>query len=312
MRTTAVLFERPGKLSVRSLSLQEPANGDVVVETLVSGVSTGTEKLLFEGKMPSFPGMGYPLVPGYESVGRVLEAGPGSGRKAGELVFVPGASCFKDAAGLFGSTAQHLVVPGSRVHQVPQDLEEEAALLALAATAYHAVRRASGPIQLVIGHGVLGRLIARIILAIGAAPPLVWETNPSRFDGAEGYRVIDPSTDAEIRFQGVVDASGSLDAIDVAVGRMEKQGELVLAGFYGKRVGFEFAPAFMREISLTISAEFRPADIDGVLALIAQRRLSLKGLITHHASPANAEEAYHTAFTNPDCLKMVIDWRRAA
>ena len=37
-----------------------------------SGISTGTEKLLWSGRMPPFPGMGYPLVPGYESVGRIV------------------------------------------------------------------------------------------------------------------------------------------------------------------------------------------------------------------------------------------------
>eukprot|EP01035_Chromulina_nebulosa_P061081 gene61081-biopygen44324 len=101
MQTTAVLFERPGKLAVRQLSLRAQGDSDVVVETIVSGISTGTEKMLFEGSMPSFPGMGYPLVPGYESVCRVIEAGPDSARQVGQLVFVPGASCFEDAAGLF-------------------------------------------------------------------------------------------------------------------------------------------------------------------------------------------------------------------
>jgi len=38
--------------------------------------------------------MGYPLVPGYESVGRVTQAGPHAGRRVGERVFVPGARCF--------------------------------------------------------------------------------------------------------------------------------------------------------------------------------------------------------------------------
>ena len=59
-------------------------------------VSTGTEKLLYTGRMPAFPGMGYPLVPGYESVGRVVEAGPHSGLRVGQGVYVPGARCYGD------------------------------------------------------------------------------------------------------------------------------------------------------------------------------------------------------------------------
>ena len=40
--------------------------------------------------MPSFPGMGYPLVPGYEAIGEVVEAGNGSGLSDGETVLVQG------------------------------------------------------------------------------------------------------------------------------------------------------------------------------------------------------------------------------
>ena len=52
----------------------------------------------WSGEMPPFPGMGYPLVPGYEAAGEVVEAGSLTGFKAGERVFVPGANCFEDAA----------------------------------------------------------------------------------------------------------------------------------------------------------------------------------------------------------------------
>jgi uracil phosphoribosyltransferase len=68
--------------------------------------------------MPSFPGMGYPLVPGYESVGRVTHAGPASGHTVGSHVFVPGARCFGEVRGLFGGNASRLVVPGARVGHV--------------------------------------------------------------------------------------------------------------------------------------------------------------------------------------------------
>ena len=72
MRTTAVVLERPEHLVLTELDLTPPVQGDVVVEIDWSGISTGTERLLWSGRMPHFPGMGYPLVPGYESVGRII------------------------------------------------------------------------------------------------------------------------------------------------------------------------------------------------------------------------------------------------
>src|SRR4249920_1553241 len=94
MNALAVVLEEPGKLTLRELSLNDPTVDDVVVDMEFSGISTGTEKLLWSGRMPPFPGMGYPLVPGYEAVGRVVEAGAASERRVGEHVFVPGARCY--------------------------------------------------------------------------------------------------------------------------------------------------------------------------------------------------------------------------
>lgn len=312
MNSDAVIFNKPGNVAVRQLSLCAAAEADVVVETVFSGISTGTEKMLFRGTMPTFPGMGYPLVPGYESVGRIVQAGSASGHEVGETVFVPGANCFSEAAGLFGATASRLVVQGSRVFDVGAADEEDAVLLALAATALHAVRRAHGPVGLVVGHGVLGRLIARIIMALDFAAPVVWEIAAERRNNNCGYPVIDPRDDRDGRYGAAIDASGDVSVIDRVVPRLHRQGELVLAGFYGERIGYSFTPAFMRELTLSIAAEFRPEDVLDVIALVKTGRLSLKGLVTHRASPADVPSAYRTAFNDLDCLKMIIDWRNAA
>ena len=85
MQTDAILLKGPGDLAVDCLALSEPGPGDLVVEVAHSGISTGTEKLFYTGKMPPFPGMGYPLVPGYEASGIVVEAGSDCGFTVGDL-----------------------------------------------------------------------------------------------------------------------------------------------------------------------------------------------------------------------------------
>jgi 3-hydroxyethyl bacteriochlorophyllide a dehydrogenase len=176
MDTLAVVLEAPESLALSRLDLETPGDGDVVVDIEWSGISTGTERLLWSGRMPPFPGMGYPLVPGYESVGRVAAAGSSSGAKVGERVFVPGARCFGDVRGLFGGAAARVVVPGGRVTAVDEGLGDRAVLMALAATAHHAI--AGGTPDLIVGHGILGRLVARLAVEAGAEP-VVWERNPT-------------------------------------------------------------------------------------------------------------------------------------
>ena len=114
VETTAVVFDQPERLSLRSFVLPDPTPADIIVGVQWSGVSTGTERLLWSGRMPWFPGLGYPLVPGYEAVGRVLEAGPESGRIPGQLVFVPGAKCYGETRGLFGTTGNRSMGSANR------------------------------------------------------------------------------------------------------------------------------------------------------------------------------------------------------
>jgi 3-hydroxyethyl bacteriochlorophyllide a dehydrogenase len=73
MKAKAIVFEEPKHLSLQSLDLPELTDGQVQVQVTYSGISTVTERLLWDGSMPAFPGMGYPLVPGYETVGRVVK-----------------------------------------------------------------------------------------------------------------------------------------------------------------------------------------------------------------------------------------------
>ena len=313
MRTTAVVFEQPGQLRLEELDLTPPGDEDVVVEVDWSGISTGTERLLWTGKMPPFPGMAYPLVPGYESVGRVAMAGERAGVQVGQPVFVPGANCYGAVRGLFGGASARLVVAGSRVVPLPEGIAEQGVLLALAATAYHAVAAPGARLpELIVGHGVLGRLIARIAVALGAESPVVWETNPERCDGAAGYAVMHPDSDSRRDYGSIYDVSGDSTLLDRLIARLAPGGEIVLAGFYSEPLSFSFPPAFMREARLRVAAEFREPDLRETRGLYESGRLSLDDLITHRHPAREAHEAYRTAFGDPRCLKMILDWRTSA
>lgn len=304
METVAVVLEQPGKLALRTVALQEPGADDLVVDAMWSGISSGTERLLWAGRMPNFPGMGYPLVPGYETVARVRRAAADFAE--GDLVFVPGANCYKDVKGLFGGAAAQIVLPAARAVKLDGIADEEGILIALAATAHHAVAGALP--QLIVGHGLLGRLIARLTLALGGEAPTVIETQSARHDGAAGYSVVTPEQDTRRDYATICDASGASGLLDTLIPRLRKQGEITLAGFYEEPLSFTFPPAFMREARIRIAAEFTMADMQAVKALVADGRLSLKGLISHHAPAATAASAYEQAFTDPNCIKMALDW----
>ena len=314
MITKAVVMSEPGSLSIQPVDLKSPSKEDVVIKINYSGISTGTEKLFYNGKMPQFPGMGYPLVPGYESTGEVVQAPKDSNLKIGDMVFVPGADCYSGSVkSLFGGSAQMIISSPNRLIKIDSTMGCNGALFALAATARHAIAGFGNKMpDVIVGHGVLGRLLARLVMLAGEKPPIVWEKNILRHPGATGYEVVLPDYDERSDYDCIFDVSGDSEILDSLIGRVRKGGEVVLAGFYPERLGFGFAQAFLKEVSLRVSAEFTPEDVATTKLLIEDGSLSFDGLISNVSSAKEANKAYNIAFNNAECLKMVLDWRNAA
>jgi 3-hydroxyethyl bacteriochlorophyllide a dehydrogenase len=158
----------------------------------------------------------------------------------------------------------------------------------------------------------MGRLLARICLAQGWPAPTVWETQPARRGGESserGYPCIHPDEDTRKNYTSIVDVSGDGSILNGLISRLAPGGEVVLAGFYKQDLGFAFAPAFMREATLRIAAQWKKHDLLAVTALVESGALSLDGLITHTFDPGRAREAYEVAFGDPQCLKMMINWQ---
>ncbi|NDC61506.1 MAG: chlorophyll synthesis pathway protein BchC [Betaproteobacteria bacterium] len=310
----AIVFDAPQNLSVQTLAVKAFEPQDIEVAVHYSGISTGTERLLWEGTMPAFPGLGYPLVPGYETVGQVVKVQEGASVQVGDHVFVPGSYSFEGVRNIFGGAGSRMIVPHDRVVKVHPDLGPQAVLLALAATGYHAIALGGqrSPLvfpDLIVGHGVMGRLLARICLAMGQAAPTVWETQALRQPGAKGYHVVHPSDDDRKDYRAIYDVSGDASILNSLIMRLAPGGEVVLAGFYKQDIGFAFAPAFMREAQIRVAAQWKKHDLQAVAALVERGTLSLDDLITHTYELGHAHEAYQVAFGEPQCLKMMIHWQ---
>jgi 3-hydroxyethyl bacteriochlorophyllide a dehydrogenase len=317
MKAQAIVFEAPQSIAVRTLELAPMGPRDVEVAVSFSGISTGTERLLWDGTMPPFPGLSYPLVPGYETVGTVAQMGAEvTGLSLGDLVFLPGSYAFQGVQNIFGGSGSRLVVPHERAVKLDAALGVKGVLLALAATAHHVftVGREGLPLaypDLIIGHGIMGRLLARMVVAAGKPAPVVWETQAVRQSGALGYGVIHPDDDARKDYRCICDVSGDSGILNRVIPKMAAGGEVVLAGFYKQDLSFSYAMAFMREASIRVAAQWKKHDLDAVVAMFHNGSLPLEGLITHFETPQRAQQAYEVAFGNPQCLKMVIDWRQA-
>ena len=83
---------------------------------------------------------------------------------------------------------------------------------------------------------------------------------------------------------------------------------LLVISFSNQSLHAESNPESEPELRIQVAAEWSPPDLTAVGSLVLDGALSLDGLVTHRYPAADAAEAYHAAFHDPDCVKMTLDW----
>ncbi|MCA9973067.1 MAG: hypothetical protein KC425_22770 [Anaerolineales bacterium] len=311
--TRAVVIPEPGRVQLQNVSLRTPGADDVVVQTVYTSISAGTERMLLAGQMPH-PMLQLPVVPGYETVGRVVEVGSAvSPDWLDRWVYVGGAQCYDGINAAWGGQAASLFVPAGRL--IPLDGVEprHGVLLALAATARHGidlVRPTGDDRVLVLGQGPVGQLAARYAFAAGAWVA-VTDRVGSRLARAVADQRVDVSTETpafDKPFNLIVEATGSMAALANALPHLAPGGAILLLGYY-QTLDLPYMPLFLKEARLLTAKEWAPGDLLRCRDDIASGRLDVAPLLTHCLPIADVAEAYDVALNEQACLKLVLDWR---
>ena len=315
MKARAVVFAEAGRLELRDVTLREPEADEVVVDTSFSSISSGTERLLFSGKLPGMPHLRYPLVPGCEAAGRVLSVGPDvTNVRAGDEVFVGGSMCYTDVAAAFGGQSSRLIKRAAQVVPLDGIPVAHAPLLALAATALHGVLRlgdVSGRRVAVLGLGAVGQLAAAFLTAAGAETVVI-DRSPDRLAASPGSEKVDVSTVpleecvlAPVAF--AIEATGDPAQIARCARIVEPGGGILLLSYYDT-LTTPFVDLFVKEATLLVSREWAPPDLPAARDAVASGAVDLGPLASHVVPIERYEHAYQTAFNDPSVLKVVLQW----
>ncbi len=226
----------PGTGELRPERLAIPRDDEVLVRTLVTGVSRGTESLVMRGEVPESEGQrmrapfqagefGFPLKYGYLNVG-IVEQGPT--RLVGRTVFTlfPHQSAF--------------VVPAAAVAPIPDAVPPRRAVLAGAVqTAVNVLWDAApriGDRVTGIGAGLIGWAIARLAHGILGATVSLVDIDPAKAAIAARLGVAFVSPDESVGDSDIViEASGSQEGLSLALRTAATDGDVVVASWFGAR-----------------------------------------------------------------------------
>ena len=253
----ALVIERPGRARVVETSIPSAGEGEVVVRVRACGVC-GTDVHIYKGEYLG----DYPVVPGHECAGDVVEVGPGvSGFKCDDRVAVePNLSCGRcrfcrlneqnfcenwRAIGvtLPGAMAEYTAVPATAAFDIGDLPYESAAFMEPLSCVLHGMGKLDvryGESVLVIGAGPIGIMLAQVARDCGAARVVVADRVASRLalarelgaddavDTGGGFGSIDKALPGGA--DAVIDATGVSSVIERTVGLARHGGRILLFG----------------------------------------------------------------------------------
>lgn len=322
-------FPAPHRAVMSHAARPEPGPAEAVIETVQSAISLGTERMWFDGSASALRSgrRVYPYRPGYALVGRVASAGA-------DFADVPaGARLF--AMKPHGSHA--LLRRDDPWVALPDDVgDDDAAAIALTATALHALHRSAmtlGDGAVVAGLGGLGFALLQVLASSFAGPVVALTGSPAKAALARERGAALALTYAELpdALAGLPPIQAAFECSGVAanVARLQPlvrpQGEIVLAGFYNEPVALDGESLFARE--LTVKSVRAAGASDGATQynrwdrkrnlalardLVAAGKVGARGLVTHRFPASRFEDVYRLV-ADPArrgaAIRIALDWR---
>lgn len=301
----AAIVDEPGSIRVGDVPDPKPGEGQVVVKVGACGIC-GTDLHIADGHFPPTP---YPIVPGHEFAGEVVEVGanvPDNLVRLGDRVAVdpslfcgyctPCRSGHGNLCANWGATgdtvdgafAEYVAIPASTCYQLPDHLSwQQGALVEPVSCAVHGVRRVgveAGERFLVMGAGTMGLIMQQLLQRAGASVTVV-DRNAERLPRATRLGADAVVTDVEElngeKFDAAADCTGVAPAIEAAFDSLRRGGRLLVFGVAPEEARVALSPFRIYNDEITIVGSMAVLQSYGAaLDLVAAGAVNTEELLT--------------------------------
>jgi 2-desacetyl-2-hydroxyethyl bacteriochlorophyllide A dehydrogenase len=329
VKTRAVVFPEADKFEVRELTVDLPGPSDIVVRTLVSAISPGTERWVLRGK---HLGTRFPCVPGYHRIGVVEACGKDvKPFKVGDIVYGSAGRWQEKVVSMWGAHVGHSVSAASGYHFIASSRPSQAEMESLAFTILAGVSNRgvnfcdvrAGQKMLTIGAGIVGICAAQLAALRGATPVLL-DANPDRIafmrqalptlpclpvgaeDTLKKLKELAPGG-----FDILHDTVGHAATTDAMVPHVRPQGTLLLqAQYFDKaKCAIDLDQIKVRELTVKTTCGIREEDWQQTSAHIRNGSLRITPLITHRFDSPDVLRGFELLHTGqPHNLGIVFRW----
>ncbi|MCP2163547.1 zinc-dependent alcohol dehydrogenase family protein [Goodfellowiella coeruleoviolacea] len=300
----AAIVDRPGSIRVGDVPDPKPGERQVVVKVGACGIC-GTDLHIADGHFPPTP---YPIVPGHEFAGEIVEVGsdvPGDWRVGDRVAVDPSLYCGYctpcrsghgnlcenwNATGdtVNGAFAEYVAVPAANCYRIPDSMTwQQGALVEPVSCAVHGVRRVgveAGERFLVMGAGTMGLIMQQLLQRAGARVTVV-DRNTARLDratslGAHAVAGDVADLDGEV-FDAAADCTGAVPAIEAAFDSLRRGGRLLVFGVAPEQDRVSLSPFRIYNDEITVVGSMAVLNSFGAaLDLVASGAIDTGALLT--------------------------------
>lgn len=327
-KSRAIVFTAPHQVEIKQLEIPDPRAGELLIKSIYSGVSTGTETRVLSGKQT---GGNFPLIPGYEAIGRIVAGGKSTSLEPGDLVFHTGTSFTGDFTKCWGGHVEYALVKEFEVYSVPEGLDPADAVYAkVGAIALHGVKRAQINAEdtvVVVGLGLIGHLAAQCAKAFGARVIGV-DSNAERLRLATAAGIdlvvnaLTENVKSKVKAYSNDNVAVAMDVTGIADTIMNTaqllrpmpwsppyppSPKLVILGSYSDPIVLDYDPIFMNEVDILFSRDTRPEDIRDMLNLLKEKKVNPKVLDAKIYDANDAPTAYYE-MVEKKLMRMIFKW----
>ena len=323
-----VTFPAANEVVVESKPLPELEDGQVLIETEYTLISTGTELMWLTDSHIGDRDI-FPFSPGYNQVGTIVEVGPGVDEDVvGEQVAT------------YGDHQQYVVYSYDRCYQIPDGVAaDEAVYFTIGEIVMNGVRRSGlsyGEGAGVFGLGLLGQLSVRFSHLAGGHPVFGFDIAENRLDflpdlpGIHGINPNDEDWVDQVKTHGrgqladvVFEVTGIPDVIPSEFDVLEEEGRLIVLGSPRGTTEFDFNRQCHQPGYSIIGAHnrthpgevtrhnrwTRPGHVELFMELLRSGRLEVGDLTTHRESVEDAPDVYEMLLEDrTQALGVIFEW----
>ena len=315
-RNPTIVFTQPGQVVIEQRPVPEPTQGQALIRTKRTLISTGTELTILSGDFPKDSAWSrygrFPFLPGYDNVGEVIAVGEGvSDKWVGSRV------------ASYGLHACYVTIDADSLRPIDDEVPDEYAVFStVAEITLNGVRKGGvrlGDSVVIYGAGLIGQLTARFCGLCGARPvitvdiadprlsrlpkePFFVAFNPRVDDVVSGVREETRGRMADVVFE----ATGDQDLIPAEFGCLREQGRFVVLSSPRGKTAFDFhdlcnSPSYSIVGTHNRSHPLYPTadnpwtgkrDAEFFFDIVRKGELDVGNLISHRIPYSQAPEIY--------------------